>query len=221
MAFSISWNVAAEKYFESGIDRAVLYLKTGSGANAYPLGVPWEGMISVTEKPGGAEPTDLWANNVKYAQLLSAETFEGTIEAYTYPEDFLEADGFVNPNAGVYAAQQTRVPFGLCYRTYVGNEESGQKTAYKIHVIYGCLAQPSEVPRETLNDSPNAATFSWDFQTTPVDFTGYAPVSKMVFDSRTLPATGLTAVQEALYGNGVDDAELPLPDALLALAQTV
>ena len=215
----LQWNVSALKFFESGIDRGVLYVRDQAGA--YPLGVAWEGLVSVTEKPGGAEPTDLWANNVKYAQLVSAETFDGSIEAYTYPDEFLVCDGVIEDSSatGAYLAQQTRVPFGLCYRNYVGSDAAGQMAEYKIHVIYGAIVQPSEVSRTTINDSPEAAMFSWEFQTTPVAATGYAPVSKITFDSRTISPTGLAALEESLYG-GVGDAELLLPDALLALAAT-
>lgn len=216
MAFTIDWNVSTEKFYESGIDRGVLYVRSPGGT--YPLGVPWEGLISVTEKPGGAEPTDLWANNAKYAQLLSTETFEGTLEAYTYPDEFIACDGMVEAVTGLLVAQQDRSSFALTYRTFVGSEAAGQKDAYKIHIIYGCLAQPSEVSRETLNDSPNAATFSWDFMTTPEAMAGYSPVSKIVLDSRNLGATELTLIEETLYGDGVDDPGLPLPADLLLLA---
>lgn len=221
MAFNLAWNVSAEKFYESGIDRGVLYVRDANGD--YPLGVAWEGLISVSEKPGGAEPTDLWANNVKYAQLISAETFDGSIEAYTFPDEFLVCDGIVEDTAvGAFLSQQARSYFGLSYRSYVGSDAAGQMADYKIHVIYGCLVQPSEVGRTTINDSPEAATFSWEFGTTPVSATGYLPVSKITIDSRTISAAGLTAVEEALYGTDVPaDAELPLPDALLALAATV
>jgi hypothetical protein len=215
---ALVWNQSADKYFESGVDKGVLYVRIADGS--YPLGVAWEGLTAVTEKPGGAEPTDLWANNVKYATLLSAETFEGTIEAYTFPDEFLECDGMVEAEAGAVLHQQARTPFGLAYRTYNGNEAVGQMAEQKIHVIYGCIAQPSEVSRATLNDSPEAATFSWDFRTTPVAATGYNAVSKITLDSRNLTAAGLAAVEEALFG-GTADANLPLPDALLALAATV
>lgn len=217
MAITLSWNAAADKFFESGIDRGVLYQRASNGE--YPLGVPWEGLISVSEKPGGAEPTDLWANNVKYAQLMSAETFDGSIEAYTYPDEFLACDGVAEGVAGLLVAQQTRVPFGMSYRTYIGNEAEGQTADYKIHVLYGCIVQPSEVSRSTINDSPEAATFSWEFKSTPAAITGFTPTSKITLDSRYLPAPQLTAVEEALYGDGgVTDPYLPLPDALIALA---
>lgn len=216
MAFNISWNVAAEKFFESGLDRGVLYVRDANGD--YPLGVPWEGLMTVSEKPGGAEPTDLWANNAKYSQLVSAEVFDGSIEAYTYPDEFNVCDGVVETETGVLVAQQSRSTFGLCYRTYVGSDAAGQMANYKIHVVYGALVQPSEVSRATINDSPEAATLSWEFKTTPVAATGLLAVSKIVFDSRTLGATELTAVEESLYGADAVEPELLLPDALIALA---
>lgn len=218
MTNPITWNVAANRIFESGIDRGVVYPRDGNGD--YPMGYAWEGLISVNEKPGGAEATDLWANNIKYAQLFSAETFDGSIEAYTYPPEFLPCDGMVEVNTGFVVGQQVRTPFGLTYRTWVGSEAAGQQDYYKIHVVYGAVIQPSEVPHSTINDSPEAATFSWEFKTTPAAITSYNAVSKVVLNSNDLTANALTAVEEALYGDGVTDPYLPLPDALLVLAQT-
>lgn len=218
MAMTLSWNASANKFFESGVDRGVVYPRQSNGS--YTDGEAWEGLISVSEKPGGGEPTDLWANNVKYATLLSAETFAGTIEAYTYPDVFLTFDGFQEGTTGLMLAQQGRVPFGFTYRSYVGNEAEGQMADYLIHVVYGCVVQPSEVSRSTINDSPEAATFSWDFESTPAAVTGFQPTSKIVLDSRTLSATGLAAVEEALYGDGASTPALPLPDDLILLAQT-
>ena len=217
MAILLDWNVSALKFFESGLDRGVLYVRDGSGN--YPLGVAWEGLMNLTEKPGGAEPTDLWANNTKYAQLISAETFDGSIEAYTYPSAFNVCDGVEEAVTGMLIAQQARASFGLSYRTWLGTEAAGQQDSYKIHVIYGCLIQPSEVSRATINDSPEAATFSWEFKTTPAAMTGELAVSKITLSSEDLGATELTAVEEALYGiDTPTDAYLPLPDALLTLA---
>lgn len=216
MAITMQWNVSAEKFFETGIDRPVLYVRDGSGL--YPLGVPWEGLISVTDKPGGAEPTDLWANNAKYAQLVSAETFGGTIEAYSFPPEFLPCDGQTEEAAGVVVAQQPRSQFALCYRTWVGSDAAGPQADYKIHIIYGCLVQPSEGAHTTINDSPEAATFSWEFKSTPVAATGYEPVSKIVLDSRTMDPTDLAAIEVQLYGDDTPTvANCPLPDALFAL----
>lgn len=218
MTNPLTWNVAANRKFESGLDRGVVYPRDVSGN--YPLGISWEGLISVSEKPGGAEATDLWANNVKYAQLFSAETFDGSIEAYTYPIEFQPCDGVAAPDTGVYASQQTRTPFGMSYRTWVGSEAAGQQNTYKIHVVYGATVQPSEQGRNTINDSPEALTFSWEFKTTPAPMTGYNPVSKLVLDMSLLSANAIIAVEEALYGDGTADPFLPLPDALLVLAQT-
>ena len=217
MTIILEWNVGAEKFYESGLDRGVLYVRDGAGD--YPLGVAWEGLMNVSEKPGGAEPTDLWANNTKYAQLVSAEIFDGSIEAYTFPDEFMPCDGVVEEAAGVMLAQQARSTFGMTYRSYVGSEASGQMSAYKIHIIYGCLIQPSEVSRATINDSPEAATFSWEFKTTPVSATGYLPVSKITLDSRTIAPADLADIEKELYGFAVDAPipNLPLPDDLFAL----
>lgn len=215
MAFSLVWNQSTQRLFESGVDRGVLYVRSGG---AYGEGVPWEGLISVSEKPGGAEPTDLWANNIKYATLVSAETFEGTIEAYTYPFEFLACDGFAEGADGMVLAQQARSTFALSYRSYVGSEADGQMANYKIHVVYGCVVKPSEVSRSTINDSPEAATFSWDFTSTPAAVTGFNPTSKLVFDSSTLSAQALTDLEETLYGDGASGTPSVLtPDEFIAL----
>lgn len=218
MAFNIDWNVAAEKFFFTGVDRGVFYPRESDGT--YITGFPWEGLISVSEKPGGAEPTELYANNTKYATLLSAPTFAGSIEAYTYPDEFNAADGIIESSAGsgIYLAQQARVSFGFSYRTYVGSEAAGQMANYQIHVVYGATVQPSEVSRSTINDSPEAATFSWEFETTPAAAAGFDPVSHIVIDTRVASAGTVTAVEEALYGTDVPVLPaLPLPADLLAL----
>lgn len=215
---ALVWNVSAEKFYESGLDRGTLYVRNGSGS--YTPGIAWEGLINVTEKPGGAEPTDLWAGNVKYAQLISPEIFDGSIEAYQFPDEWLACDG-VLPHAthlGTYLGQQARSTFGLSYRTRIGSDADGDESAYKIHCIYGCKAQPSEVSRDTVNDSVETATFSWEFKTTPVSATGFSAVSKLTFDTRTLTAGNLTALEAALWGlDDVTTPNLPLPDALFAL----
>jgi hypothetical protein len=174
--------------------------------------------MNLTEKPGGAEITDLWANNAKYAQLISTEIFDGSLEAYTYPEEFLVCDGVEESVTGMLIGQQARSAFGLSYRTYLGSEAAGQMANYKIHVIYGCVIQPSEVSRASINDSPEAATFSWEFKTTPAAMAGELPVSKITIDASTLGAPELIAVETALYGTDPTPAAyLPLPDALLTL----
>ncbi len=211
----LTWGASADKKYESGVDRGVLYMKS---AGAYPIGVAWEGLISVTEKPGGAEVTDLWANNEKYAALVATETFEGTLEAYTFPDEFLEAMGMeensVDP--GFILGQQARLEFGLSWRSRAGSDADGPEGNYKIHVVYGCLAKPSEVQHSTVNDSPEAVTFSWDFTTTPVAVTGKASLSKLTLDESVLTGANLIAMEEALWG-GTGTASLPLPDALIAL----
>lgn len=211
---TLVWNVAAEKKFESGIDKGVLYVRDGAGD--YPLGVAWEGLISFTEKPGGAEPTDLWANNAKYAQLISVETFEGTLEAYTYPDEFGACLGVAaHPDdVGMLIHQQARSAFGLCYRSYVGSEAAGQTAQYKLHLVYGLVAQPSEVARTTINDSPEAGTFSWELRSTPASATGYEPVSMITIDEALMLPADLTALEDELFGDAGGDANLPLPDLL-------
>jgi hypothetical protein len=212
----LTWNESADKKFESGLDRGVLYVKS---AGTYPLGVAWEGLMSITEKPGGAEVTDLWSNNAKYSALVSAEIFEGTIEAYTFPDAFLPCLAIDQhpDDVGMLIHQQARVEFGLSYRTYYGSDAVGQSGFYKLHIVYGALSKPSEVSRSSINDSPEAATFSWEFTTTPVVATGYAPLSVITIDGETLLPADLSVIEDELWGNGGGDANLPLPDVLFAL----
>ena len=217
MAINLSWNAAADKKFESGLDRGVLYV---ASAGAYPTGVAWEGLINVTEKPSGAEVTDLWANNAKYAQLISVETFDISIEAYTYPDEFLACLGIIPDvtDGGVLLHQQARSTFAICYRTYLGSDALGQTANYKIHIVYGLVAQPSEIARSTINDSPEASTFTFEAKSTPVAVTGMDPLSKITIDESVLSASNLTALEETIYGDDVPTTpSLPLPDALLAL----
>jgi hypothetical protein len=217
MAIQLTWDAAADKKFESGVDRGVLYVQS---AGTYPLGVAWEGLVNVTEKPSGAEITDLWANNAKYAALVSVETFDLSIEAYTFPEEFLaclgmEADG---TDPGLKYGQQARIPFGFSYRSYYGSDASGQQANYKIHLVYGLIAQPSEVARSTINDSPEAITFTFEAKSTPAAMTGQSPVSKIELDESILSGANLTTLEETIYGDQIPtDPSLPLPDALIAL----
>jgi hypothetical protein len=217
MAHLLTWNAAADKKFESGLDKGVLYVQD---TGAYPLGIAWEGLINVTEKPSGAEITDLWANNAKYSQLVSVETFDCSIEAYTFPTEFLACLG-IEPDStdpGVLFGQQSRVPFGLAYRSYLGSDASGQQANYKLHIVYGLIAQPSEIAHATINDSPEAATFSFEAKSTPAVLTGSAPVSKITLDESVLTSANLIAIETALYGTDPTPvAYLPLPDALIAL----
>lgn len=211
--YAINWDATGARLYETGVDRGVLYVQ---GTNGYGEGVAWNGLTSVSESPDGAEPTDLWADNIKYASMRSAETFGGTIEAYTYPEEFNECDGNLAVATGVYAGQQGRKSFGLCYRTKLGNDVAGSDYGYKLHLVYGCTASPSEKSYETINDSPDAITFSWEFETTPVNMTGGKPTSVIVIDSTKVDATKLATLEGILYGSSAAGsstaARLPLPD---------
>lgn len=211
--YAINWDATGARLYETGVDRGVLYVQ---GTNGYGEGVAWNGLTSVSESPDGAEPTDLWADNIKYASMRSAETFGGTIEAYTYPEEFNECDGNLTIATGVYAGQQGRKSFGLCYRTKLGNDVAGSDFGYKLHLVYGCTASPSEKSYETINDSPDAITFSWEFETTPVNMTGGKPTSVIVIDSTKVDATKLATLEGILYGSSAAGsstaARLPLPD---------
>jgi len=207
-----NWDISGERLFETGVDHGVLYV-LNSTTGVYGAGVPWNGLTGVTESPDGAEPTDLWADNIKYATLRSAETFGLTIEAYTYPDEFGECDGSASPVEGVHIGQQSRKPFGFSYRTKVGSDTDTEANKYRIHVIYNCTASPSERSYETINDSPDAITFSWEVTTTPVNVTGYKPTSEITIDAWKLDSSKLTALNNALY----DGAALPAPDSLLAL----
>lgn len=218
---ALIWDATGEKLFETGVDHGVLYVMKSDGT--YDTGVVWNGLTGVTNSPDGAEPTDLWADNIKYATLRSAETFGATIEAYTYPDEFAECDGSATVASGVYIGQQTRKSFGFCYRTKVGSDIDTDATKYKIHVIYNATASPSERSYETVNDSPDAITLSWEITTTPVNVTGYKPTSEITFNSWELPSEKLTALENMLYGtDGTGGSEgtaatLPAPDDLLDL----
>lgn len=211
----LTWDGAGQRFYESGVDRGVLYVQESTGT--YGTGVAWNGLINVTESPEGAEPSDMWADNIKYGSLRSAETFGGTIEAYTYPEEFEECDGNKMMKEGVYIGQQTRKSFGFCYRTKIGNDVN-QDLGYKLHLVYGCTASPSEKSRDTINDSPEAATLSWEFDTTPVNVTGGDPTSTIVIDSRTADVTKLQNLEKKLYGDdSTGTPTLPSPDEVLAI----
>lgn len=215
MPTPITWDKTGEKRYESGVNHGVLYPQANNGT--YPNGYAWNGLTGVTESPDGAEPTDLWADNIKYASLRSAETFGGTIEAYTYPDEFAECDGSVVPAAGVKLGQQKHKPFGLCYRTEIGDDADPNR-GYLLHIVYNATASPSEKAYETINDSPDAITFSWEFDTTPIDVAGgYKPVSTITIDSTKIDATALSNIENVLYGTTSADARLPLPDELLTM----
>jgi hypothetical protein len=212
----LAWDQTGEKVYEAGVDRGVLYLPDESGdlneAHA------WNGLTTVTESPSGAESNKQYADNIAYLNLLSAEDFGATIEAFTYPEAFAECDGTVLAAPGVAVGQQGRTSFGLCYRTKVGNDVDGSDAGYKLHLIYGCLASPSEKAYGTINDSPEAITFSWELTTTPVTVGGeLAPTSIIVVDSTKVDAADLTALEELLYGTVGDDGRLPTPAEVIAV----
>ena len=218
MAFAIEWDKVGEHFYETGISRGVLYpiddKKTGN--NKYGDGVAWNGLTSVSESPEGAEVSELYSDNIKYLNLMSAENFKGTIEAYTYPDEFAECDGSAELLAGVKIGQQPRKIFGLCYRTEIGNDETSEK-GYKLHLVYNCLASPSERSYETINDSPEAITFSWEFSTTPVNVTGHKPTALVTIDTTKLEAGKLELLENALYGSGDTQAKLLLPDEIVTL----
>lgn len=204
----IVWDKTGERMFETGVDHGVLYPMTGA---TYGTGVAWNGLTSISENPEGAEPTDLWADNIKYATLISAETYKTTIEAYMYPKEFAECDGSIQYATGMTIGQQPRKSFGLCYRTMVGSDTDPSASGYKLHLVYGCTASPSEKSHETVNDSPDAGTFSWEVSTNPVNVTGHKPTATVEIDSATA-GTHLADLLKVLYGTANKEPRLPLPD---------
>ena len=211
----IVWDAVGEHTFETGVRNGVLYLKDAQGA--YSTGVAWNGLTSVSESPEGAEATDLYADDIKYLTLMSAENFKATIEAYTYPDEFAECDGSATIADGVTIGQQSRKPFGLCYRTAIGNDTDGNEHGYKLHIVYGCQASPSEKQYSTINDSPEAITFSWEVNTTPVNVTGKKPTATLIIDSTKVDKANLTALEAILYGAESTEPRLPLPDEIATL----
>lgn len=206
----LTWDNTGERLFETGIKQGVLYPIQSDGQ--YSKGVAWNGLTAVTESPSGAEATALYADDIKYLNLLSNEEFGATIEAYTYPDEFAECDGSAQLATGVMIGQQKRKVFGLCYRTAIGNDVDGNDHGYKLHLIYGCLAAPSEKAYSTINDSPEAITFSWEVTTTPVNVEGFKPTSQITIDSTKADPTKLAALEAILYGSADTEAKLPLPD---------
>ena len=211
----LTWDDVGEKVYETGVDHGVLYLPDVAGV--YNTGFAWNGLTTVTESPSGADPNPQFADNIKYLNLTSAEEFGGTIEAFTYPEEFGQCDGTALPHPGVAVGQQGRKMFGLSYRTKVGNDVDGVDFGYKLHLIYGCQAAPSEKAYATINDSPAAINFSWAITTTPVPVTGYKPTALIVVDSTIVDPADLTALETLLYGQAATEAALPTPDAVIAL----
>lgn len=218
----IVWDSTGERLYETGVKNGVLYPQSNG---TYPKGVAWNGLTAVTESPSGAEATALYADDMKYLNLYSAEEFGATVEAYTYPEEFGECDGSATIAKGVQIGQQARKAFGMCYRTVVGNDTDGEAHGYKLHIIYGAMASPSEKAYATINDSPEAITFSWELTTTPVNVTGKKPTASIVIDSTKADPTKLAALEAILYGkdpttSGGNDGEeprLPLPDEIATL----
>lgn len=213
------WDQTGDRLYETGVSKGVLYPIQSDGK--YTKGVAWNGLSAVTESPSGAEPNPIYADDMKYLNLLSAEEFSATIEAYTYPDEFAECDGSADIATGVSIGQQNRKIFGLCYRTVLGNDVDSNDHGYKLHLIYGCMAAPSEKAYTTINDSPEAITFSWEVSTTPVNVTGFKPTASITIDSTKAKKEKLTALEEILYGKDGSDtsanARLPLPDEIATL----
>lgn len=219
---AIVWDKTGERWYETGVAKGVLYTKktvnSGGSSTTKWVGVPWNGLTAVTESPAGAELNDLYADDIKYASLRSAETFGATIEAYTYPDEFAECDGSVEAEDGVMLGQQPRKAFCFAYVTKVGNDTQDESDdGYKLHIIYNATASPSEKAYQTVNDSPEAITFSWEISTTPINVTGHKVVSTIVIDSRKANATKLAALEKMMYGDASAEPELPEPDALITM----
>ena len=217
----ITWDDTGKRLYETGVKMGVLYPIQEGGL--YSKGVAWNGLITVTESPSGAEATALYADDIKYLNLLSNEEFGATIEAYTYPDEFAECDGSASLATGVMIGQQKRKTFGLCYRTALGNDVDGNDYGYKLHLVYGCLAAPSEKGFSTINDSPEAITFSWEVSTTPVSVTGFKPTSQITIDSTKVNPEKLSALEDILYGKAGDESNgprLPLPNEVATLMST-
>lgn len=213
------WDKTGERLYETGVKQGVLYPQAAGGT--YPKGVVWNGLTNITESPSGAEATPLYADDTKYLNLISTEELGGTIEAYTYPDEFAECDGSAALANGVYVGQQPRKTFGLSYRTTLGNDIDNNNHGYKLHLVYGALATPSEKAYSTINDSPEAITFSWEFNTTPVNVTGFKPTANITIDSTKVDAEKLAALEKILYGDGETEARLPLPDEIAQIFTTV
>lgn len=209
------WDQTGERIYETGVKNGVLYVQGVGGT--YDKGVAWNGLTAVTESPSGAEATPLYADDIKYLNLMSNEEFGATIEAYTYPEEFAECDGSASIATGIYIGQQARKTFGLSYRTVIGNDVDSNDYGYKLHLIYGALAAPSEKAYATINDSPEAITFSWEITTTPVNVKGFKPTASVTIDSTKVEAEKLAALEAILYGTEEKEARLPLPDEIATL----
>ena len=212
------WDQVGKRFYETGVDRGVLYLPNESGK--YLKGVAWNGLTAVNQQPEGGEDNPQYADNIEYLNLVSAEKFKATIEAFTYPVEFEECDGSRRIAKGITIGQQTRRPFGFSYRTIVGNDTLGNDLGYKIHLVYGAKAAPSEKSYNTVNDSPEAITFSWSVSGSPVAVPGFRPTAIISIDSRTTSTAGMQAIEEALYGSELKEPNLPLPEDILAMLET-
>lgn len=217
---ALTWDKTGERRYETGVDRGVLYIPDSNGS--YDNGYAWNGLTTVTESPSGAESNPQYADNIKYLNLVSSEQFGGTVEAFTYPQEFEQCDGTANPTPGVSIGQQNRKTFGLCYRTRLGNDTDGTDYGYKLHLVYGALAAPSEKAYATINDSPEAITFSWTITTTPIEVgtiggTDYKPTATLTIDSTQVDADALSDLEDFLYGTEGSDPSLPLPATVIAL----
>ena len=215
----LKWDQTGERFYETGVKNCALYIRDSSGT--YPKGVPWNGITAITESPSGAEATPLYADDIKYLNLISNEEFGATIEAYTYPEEFAACDGSAELVKGVTIGQQPRKSFGLAYKTTLGNDVDNNDYGYKLHLIYGCLAAPSEKAYATINDSPEAITFSWEITTTPVEAKGFKPTSHIEINSKKVDASKLATLEAKLFGAAETEAMLPLPDEVATILGAV
>ena len=211
----LKWDETGKRVYETGVSQGVLYVQTDEGA--YGNGVAWNGLTSVNESPSGAEPTPLYADDIKYLELTSTEEFGASIEAYTYPDEFEQCDGSAELGAGITIGQQPRKAFGLCYKTVKGNDVKNNDYGYKLHLIYGAKAKPSEKAYQTINDSPEAITFSWEVSTTPVEVTGFKPTASLTIDSTKVSKEILKSIEDKLYGTETEEPTLLMPNEILAL----
>lgn len=211
----LKWDNPGERYYETGVKNCILYVQDAEGN--YPKGVAWNGITAITESPSGAESTPLYADDTKYLNLISNEEFGATIEAYTYPDEFAECDGTAELAEGIKLGQQPRKQFGLCYLTTLGNDLKKNDYGYKLHLVYGCTAAPSEKGYATINDSPEAITFSWEVSTTPVDVPGFKPTAHIEIDSTKVKPEDLAKIKAKLWGSATEEATLPLPNEIKTL----
>lgn len=212
----ILWDETGSRTYETGISNGVLYPQTGDNGS-YAKGVAWNGLVNVSESPSGGESTPLYADNIKYLNLMSNEDFGATVEAYTYPDEFAQCDGSATIAKGVTISQQPRKPFGMSYQTKIGNDVDGDNHGYKIHLIYGALASPSEKSYGTVNDSPEANTFSWTLTTTPIPVTGFKPTAQLTIDSTKTPKEKMALLEAALYGTDSEEPKLLLPNEVVTI----